>query len=81
MGIRENPTGRIRMGWHAPGPKIPSIFPMYWESMLSGTKAWMVPAKPPPCIRHAPSPSSAALLATNAIEIPCSAKLFGAKTF
>ena len=45
------PSGRMDRMWQAPSPRAASI-PALKESRISkGTKAWTVPAKPPPWTR------------------------------
>ena len=50
------PSGRILSGVTAPSPNTAFIVRVYSSSILAGTKASMVPAKPPPWMRHAPLP-------------------------
>ena len=41
-----------------PSPRTASIPVLNFSRLSRGTKAWAVPAKPPPCTRTAPRPSS-----------------------
>lgn len=48
------PMGRTLRTWQEPAPNVLSMFILNCWSISSGTKAWIVPAKPPPWTLHAP---------------------------
>ena len=49
--ISTPPWGRMLSPWHAPSPNTPSMPTRNASRISKGTKAWTVPAKPPPWTR------------------------------